>query len=46
KVDNKDWKEIEIFIRKLNKLGITRILTSLALRKFNSFTNMEKNTRL
>ncbi|MFD2445399.1 Lrp/AsnC family transcriptional regulator [Bacillus sp. CGMCC 1.16607] len=33
KVANRDRKELENFIRKLNQLGITRIQTSLALRE-------------
>lgn len=33
KVANKDRKELEGFIRKLNRPGITRIQTSLALRQ-------------
>ena len=38
KVANKDRKELESFIRKLNKLGITRIQTSLALREIKCST--------
>ncbi|SIR76865.1 transcriptional regulator, AsnC family [Peribacillus simplex] len=38
KVANKDRKELETFIRKLNKLGITRIQTSLALREIKYST--------
>lgn len=38
KVTNKDRRELEIFIRKLNKLGITRIQTSLALREIKYST--------
>lgn len=38
KVANKDRKELEIFIRQLNKLGITKIQTSLALREIKYST--------
>ncbi|WP_223702491.1 Lrp/AsnC family transcriptional regulator [Sutcliffiella deserti] len=38
KVMNKDRKELERFIRKLNKLGITRIQTSLSLREIKYST--------
>ncbi len=38
KVANKDRKELESFIRKLNKLGITRIQTSLSLREIKYST--------
>jgi Lrp/AsnC family transcriptional regulator, leucine-responsive regulatory protein len=38
KVTNKDRRELESFIRKLNKLGITRIQTSLALREIKYST--------
>ncbi|KZE81757.1 AsnC family transcriptional regulator [Paenibacillus elgii] len=38
KVANKDRKELEGFIRKLNKLGIARIQTSLALREIKYST--------
>ncbi|MCP1310991.1 Lrp/AsnC family transcriptional regulator [Paenibacillus tyrfis] len=38
KVANKDRKELESFIRKLNKLGIARIQTSLALREIKYST--------
>ncbi|MGI2326842.1 Lrp/AsnC family transcriptional regulator [Planococcus sp. YIM B11945] len=38
KVANKDRKELQAFIRKLNKLGITKIQTSLALREIKSST--------
>lgn len=38
KVANKDRKGLESFIRKLNKLGITRIQTSLALREIKYST--------
>ena len=38
KVANRDRKELEHFIRKLNKLGITRIQTSLALREIKYST--------
>ncbi|MEC0210908.1 Lrp/AsnC family transcriptional regulator [Paenibacillus ehimensis] len=38
KVMNKDRKELESFIRKLNKLGIARIQTSLALREIKYST--------
>lgn len=38
KVANKGRKELENFIRKLNKLGITRIQTSLALREVKQST--------
>ncbi|CEG26403.1 Lrp/AsnC family transcriptional regulator [Bacillus sp. B-jedd] len=38
KVANKDSRELEGFIRKLNKLGITRIQTSLALREIKYST--------
>ena len=38
KVTNKDRRELEGFIRKLNKLGITRIQTSLALREIKYST--------
>ena len=38
KVANRDRKELEQFIRKLNKLGITKIQTSLALREIKYST--------
>ncbi|MFJ7970540.1 Lrp/AsnC family transcriptional regulator [Psychrobacillus sp. NPDC096389] len=38
KVANKDRRELENFIRKLNTLGITRIQTSLALREIKYST--------
>lgn len=38
KVANRDRKELERFIRKLNKLGITKIQTSLALREIKYST--------
>ncbi|WKA53053.1 Lrp/AsnC family transcriptional regulator [Planococcus shixiaomingii] len=38
KVANKDRKDLQSFIRKLNKLGITKIQTSLALREVKSST--------
>ncbi|WP_096154242.1 MULTISPECIES: Lrp/AsnC family transcriptional regulator [Bacillus] len=38
KVINKDRRELENFIRKLNKLGITRIQTSLSLREIKFST--------
>lgn len=38
KVANKDRRELESFIRKLNRLGITRIQTSLALREIKYST--------
>lgn len=38
KVTNKDRRELESFIRRLNKLGITRIQTSLALREIKYST--------
>ncbi|MFC7391948.1 Lrp/AsnC family transcriptional regulator [Scopulibacillus cellulosilyticus] len=38
KVANKDRKGLESFIRKLNRLGITRIQTSLALREIKYST--------
>lgn len=38
KVANKDRKDLEGFIRKLNQLGITRIQTSLALREIKYST--------
>jgi Lrp/AsnC family transcriptional regulator, leucine-responsive regulatory protein len=38
KVANKDRKELEHFIRKLNQLGITRIQTSLSLREIKYST--------
>lgn len=38
KVANKDRKELEKFIRKLNQLGITRIQTSLSLREIKYST--------
>jgi len=38
KVVNKDRRELEKFIRKLNGLGITRIQTSLALREIKYST--------
>lgn len=38
KITNRDRKELEAFIRKLNKLGITRIQTSLALREIKDST--------
>ena len=38
KVINKDRRELENFIRKLNKLGITRIQTSLSLREIKYST--------
>jgi len=38
KVANKDRRELEEFIRKLNKLGISRIQTSLVLREIKHST--------
>jgi len=38
KIANRDRKELESFIRKLNKLGITKIQTSLALREIKDST--------
>jgi len=38
KVANKNRRELESFIRKLNKLGITRIQTSLVLREIKYST--------
>lgn len=38
KVATKNRKELESFIRKLNRLGVTRIQTSLALRSIKSTT--------
>jgi DNA-binding Lrp family transcriptional regulator len=38
KVANRERKELENFIRKLNQLGITRIQTSLALREIKNST--------
>jgi Lrp/AsnC family transcriptional regulator, leucine-responsive regulatory protein len=38
KVANKDRKDLQTFIRKLNGLGITKIQTSLALREVKSST--------
>ncbi|WP_144480290.1 Lrp/AsnC family transcriptional regulator [Cytobacillus oceanisediminis] len=38
KVACKDRKSLEIFIRKLNELGVTRIQTSLALREIKDST--------
>lgn len=38
KVANKDRSELEGFIRKLNKLGISRIQTTLALREIKQST--------
>lgn len=38
KVACKDRKDLEIFIRKLNELGVTRIQTSLALREIKDST--------
>lgn len=38
KVACKDRKGLEIFIRKLNELGVTRIQTSLALREIKDST--------
>lgn len=38
KVANRDRRELEHFIRKLNKLGITRIQTSLTLREIKDST--------
>lgn len=38
KVANKDRKDLQAFIRKLNQLGITKIQTSLALREIKSST--------
>lgn len=38
KVTNKDRRELESFIRRLNKLGMTRIQTSLALREIKYST--------
>ncbi|MBM7645442.1 DNA-binding Lrp family transcriptional regulator [Scopulibacillus daqui] len=43
KVANKDRKELEAFIRKLNRLGITRIQTSLALREIKYSTVLPIN---
>ncbi|MGE6258465.1 Lrp/AsnC family transcriptional regulator [Heyndrickxia sporothermodurans] len=40
KVANKDRKDLEGFIRKLNQLGITRIQTSLALREIKYSTTL------
>lgn len=40
KVLNRDRKELEKFIRKLNKLGITRIQTSLSLREIKYSTEV------
>ena len=47
KVANRDRKELEQFIRKLNKLGITRIQTSLALReiKYSRYYRYEMRNR-
>nr|WP_239587781.1 Lrp/AsnC family transcriptional regulator [Bacillus pakistanensis] len=48
KVANKDRRELESFIRKLNRLGITRIQTSLALREIKYSTVLpirEENNR-
>jgi DNA-binding Lrp family transcriptional regulator len=38
KVANKDRQKLESFIRKLNKLGISRIQTTLALREIKQST--------
>jgi len=38
KVANKDRSELEAFIRKLNKLGVSRIQTTLALREIKQST--------
>lgn len=38
KVANKDRNDLQTFIRKLNKLGVTKIQTSLALREVKSST--------
>ncbi len=38
KVVNKDRRDLETFIRKLNKLGISRIQTTLALREVKQST--------
>lgn len=38
KVANKDRRDLETFIRKLNKLGISRIQTTLALREVKQST--------
>ena len=45
KVANKDRRELEEFIRKLNRLGVTRIQTSLALReiKYSTVLPIQKN---
>lgn len=40
KVVNKNRKELESFIRKLNRLGITQILTSLSLRNIKNSTTL------
>jgi len=48
KVANKDRRDLENFIRKLNKLGITRIQTSLALReiKYSTVLPIRENKSL
>lgn len=43
KVANKDRKGLESFIRKLNKLGVTKIQTSLALREIKCSTTLPLN---
>lgn len=48
KVANKDRRELENFIRKLNRLGIIRIQTSLALReiKYSTVIPIRENNSL
>jgi Lrp/AsnC family leucine-responsive transcriptional regulator len=48
KVANRDRRELENFIRKLNRLGITRIQTSLALReiKYSTVLPIRENNSL
>ena len=48
KVANKDRRELENFIRKLNRLGVTRIQTSLALReiKYSTVLPIRKDNNL
>ena len=38
KVANKDRTDLQVFIRKLNKLGVTKIQTSLVLREIKDST--------
>ena len=48
KAANKDRRELEKFIRKLNRLGVTRVQTSLALReiKYSTVLPIQKDNNL